>query len=168
MHKSHDALLELDLRIRLVVQHPYYDNIHLTGHRDKYTAIHNLLQAGVTIVENLGITNTEETPKDIIRLLQFISQKLTTTNPTHDTKAIEKHLDTLSQQIESLTKVIPPPNQNRIVHCGEWCPSAFNSFELPSWMLYQDVQLLWDSGLVRGESGYSLQSVSSILAGDVV
>jgi hypothetical protein len=40
--------------------------------------------------------------------------------------------------------------------CGEWCPSAFNSFELPSWMLYQDVQLLWDSGLVRGESGYSL------------
>jgi hypothetical protein len=41
-------------------------------------------------------------------------------------------------------------------HCGERCPSAFNSFELPSWMLYQDVQLLWDSGLVRGESGYSL------------
>jgi hypothetical protein len=40
--------------------------------------------------------------------------------------------------------------------CGEWYPSAFNSFELPSWMLYQDVQLLWDSGLVRGESGYSL------------
>jgi hypothetical protein len=40
--------------------------------------------------------------------------------------------------------------------CGEWCPSAFNSFELPSWMLYQDVQLPWDSGLVRGESGYSL------------
>jgi hypothetical protein len=41
-------------------------------------------------------------------------------------------------------------------HCGERCPSAFNSFELPSWMLYQDVQLLWDSGLVRGESSYSL------------
>jgi hypothetical protein len=40
--------------------------------------------------------------------------------------------------------------------CGEWCPSAFNSFELPSWMLYQDVPLLWDSGLGRGESGYSL------------
>jgi hypothetical protein len=40
--------------------------------------------------------------------------------------------------------------------CGELCPSVFNSFELPSWMLYQDVQLLWDSGLVRGESGYSL------------
>jgi hypothetical protein len=40
--------------------------------------------------------------------------------------------------------------------CGQRCPSAFNSFELPSWMLYQDVQLLWDSGLVRGESGYSL------------
>jgi hypothetical protein len=40
--------------------------------------------------------------------------------------------------------------------CGEWCPSAFNSFELPSWMLYQDVQLLWDSGLGRGESGYLL------------
>jgi hypothetical protein len=38
--------------------------------------------------------------------------------------------------------------------CGEWCPSAFNSFELPSWMLYQDIQLLWDSGLVRGESSY--------------
>jgi hypothetical protein len=33
-------------------------------------------------------------------------------------------------------------------HCGKWCPSAFNSLELPSWMLYQDVQLLWDSGLV--------------------
>jgi hypothetical protein len=41
-------------------------------------------------------------------------------------------------------------------HCGERCPSAFNSFELPSWMLYQDVQLLWDSGLVRGESDYLL------------
>jgi hypothetical protein len=40
--------------------------------------------------------------------------------------------------------------------CGERCPSAFNSFELPSWVLYQDIQLLWDSGLVRGESGYSL------------
>jgi hypothetical protein len=38
----------------------------------------------------------------------------------------------------------------------QWCPSAFNSFKLPSWMLYQDVQLLWDSGLMRGESGYSL------------
>jgi hypothetical protein len=48
--------------------------------------------------------------------------------------------------------------------CGEWCPSAFNSFELPSWMLYQDVRLLWDSGLGRGESSYS----SSILVGDVV
>jgi hypothetical protein len=41
-------------------------------------------------------------------------------------------------------------------HCGGQCPSAFNSFELPSWMLYQDVQLLWDPGLGRGESGYSL------------
>jgi hypothetical protein len=40
--------------------------------------------------------------------------------------------------------------------CGEWCPSAFKIFELPSWMLYQAVQLLQDSGLVRGESGYSL------------
>jgi hypothetical protein len=40
--------------------------------------------------------------------------------------------------------------------CGERCPSAFNSFELPSWMLYQDVQLLWDSGLVEGESSYLL------------
>jgi hypothetical protein len=43
-----------------------------------------------------------------------------------------------------------------IQQCGERCPSAFNSFELPSWMLYQDVQLLWDSGLVRGESSYLL------------
>jgi hypothetical protein len=34
------------------------------------------------------------------------------------------------------------------LQCGKLCPSAFNSFELPSWMLYQDVQLLWDSGLV--------------------
>jgi hypothetical protein len=32
--------------------------------------------------------------------------------------------------------------------CSVRCPSAFNSFELPSWMLYQDVQLLRDSGLV--------------------
>jgi hypothetical protein len=32
--------------------------------------------------------------------------------------------------------------------CSVRCPSAFNSFELPSWMLYQDVQLLQDSGLV--------------------
>jgi hypothetical protein len=43
-----------------------------------------------------------------------------------------------------------------VCRCGERCPSAFNSFELPSWMLYQDVQLLWDSGLGRGESSYSL------------
>jgi hypothetical protein len=42
------------------------------------------------------------------------------------------------------------------VWCGEQCPSAFNSFELPSWMLYQDIQLLLDSGLMRGESGYLL------------
>jgi hypothetical protein len=48
------------------------------------------------------------------------------------------------------------PGFSHHVCCGEWHPSAFNSFELPSWMLYQDVQLLWDSGLVRGESGYSL------------
>jgi hypothetical protein len=48
------------------------------------------------------------------------------------------------------------PEKFRIERCGERCPSAFNSFELPSWMLYQDIQLLWDSGLVRGESGYSL------------
>jgi hypothetical protein len=48
------------------------------------------------------------------------------------------------------------PGMHRFVRCGERCPSAFNSFELPSCMLYQDVQLLWDSGLVRGESGYSL------------
>jgi hypothetical protein len=82
-------------------------------HRDKYKAIHNLLQAGVTIVENLGITNTEETPKDVILLLQFISHKLTTTDPTHDTKAIEKCLDTLSQQIESLTKAIPLPPRTK-------------------------------------------------------
>jgi hypothetical protein len=34
------------------------------------------------------------------------------------------------------------------MQCGERCPSAFNSFELPSWMLYQADQLLWDSGLV--------------------
>jgi hypothetical protein len=52
--------------------------------------------------------------------------------------------------------------------CGEWCPSAFNSFELSSWMLYQDVQLLWDSRLGRGESSDSLYSASLILAGDVV
>jgi hypothetical protein len=45
---------------------------------------------------------------------------------------------------------------NFYYRCGEWCPSAFKSFELPSWMLYQAVQLLWDSGLLRGESGYSL------------
>jgi hypothetical protein len=34
--------------------------------------------------------------------------------------------------------------------------TVVNGVLLPSWMLYQDVQLLWDSGLVRGESGYSL------------
>jgi hypothetical protein len=49
-----------------------------------------------------------------------------------------------------------PVQHSRVWRCGERCPSAFNSFELPSWMLYQDVQLLWDSRLVRGESGYSL------------
>jgi type II secretory pathway component PulF len=95
------------------------DQTHITtistspNHRDKYREICNLLQAGVTIVENLGITNPEETPKDIIQLLQFISQKLTTTNPTHDMKATEKHLDTLSQQIESLTKAIPPQTKTK-------------------------------------------------------
>jgi hypothetical protein len=39
----------------------------------KYKTICNLLQAGVTIIETLDITNPEETPKDIILLLQFIS-----------------------------------------------------------------------------------------------
>jgi hypothetical protein len=48
------------------------------------------------------------------------------------------------------------PGFSHHTRCGEQCPSAFNSFELPSWMLYQDVQLLWDSGLSRGESSYSL------------
>jgi hypothetical protein len=52
--------------------------------------------------------------------------------------------------------MLHPVNPHHFVRCGERCPSAFNSFELPSWMLYQDIQLLWDSGLVRGESGYSL------------
>jgi hypothetical protein len=73
-------------------------------------------------------------------------------------KLPESHgYDAIMCVVDSLTKC-----------CGERCPSAFNSFELPSWVLYQDVQLLWDSGLVRGESGYSLWSLSSILAGDVV
>jgi hypothetical protein len=40
-----------------------------------------------------------------------------------------------------------------VQQCGEQCTSAFESFELPSWMLYQAVQLLQDSGLGRGESG---------------
>jgi hypothetical protein len=43
-----------------------------------------------------------------------------------------------------------------------------NSFEIPSWMLYQDVQLLQDYGLGRGESGSLLWSASSILVGDVI
>jgi hypothetical protein len=39
---------------------------------------------------------------------------------------------------------------------GVLLPSIALKFGLPSWILYQDIQLLWDSGLVRGESGYSL------------
>jgi hypothetical protein len=31
--------------------------------------------------------------------------------------------------------------------CSEWCPSAFENFELHSCILYQAVQLLQDSGL---------------------
>jgi hypothetical protein len=68
-----------------------------------------------------------------------------------------KHLSTQQTPFMVDTRRHPrmgfEPQQPR---CREWCPSAINSFELPSWMLYQDVQLLWDSGLVRGESGYSL------------
>jgi hypothetical protein len=64
--------------------------------------------------------------------------------------------DYIHMGIMRLTPAICSDSAPIVLWCGEWCPSAFNSFELPSWMLYQDVQLLWDSGLVRGESGYSL------------
>jgi hypothetical protein len=64
-------------------------------------------------------------------------------------ETLNKFLMVMSN-IEVAKSVAPPP------WCGERCPSAFNSSEPPSWMLYQDVQLLWDSGLVRGESGYLL------------
>jgi hypothetical protein len=43
-----------------------------------------------------------------------------------------------------------------LIWCSVQFPFTFESFELPSWMVYQAVQLLWDSGLGRGESGYSL------------
>jgi hypothetical protein len=84
--------------------------INSPSHGDKYAKICNILQAGATALETTDISDPEETPKNIISLINLISQKLTTINPLQDIKTIKKHLDTLSQKIESLTKALAPPD----------------------------------------------------------
>jgi hypothetical protein len=63
--------------------HPTTDQTHTLerlnspSQADKYTTIQNILQAGVAALETIDNPNTENTPKDVISLIKFISHKLT-------------------------------------------------------------------------------------------
>jgi hypothetical protein len=108
-------------------QHPTTDQTHTTerlnfpSQVDKYTTIRNILQAGVTALETIDDPNLENTPKDVISLIKFISHKLTTNEHNQDTKTIENCLEHLNQKIDHLTKTLTPTihNNNIIVpqHC---------------------------------------------------
>jgi hypothetical protein len=79
---------------------------------DKFTTIHNILQAGVAALETIDNPNPEDTPKDVISLIKFISHKLITNEHNQDTKTIENRLEHLDQKIDHLTKTLTPPNPN--------------------------------------------------------
>jgi hypothetical protein len=105
-------------QFRYQQQPPTTDQTHIPeslnspSYGDKYTTIHSILQMGVAALETLDNPNLEETPKDIISLIKFISHKLITIEHKQDMKTFEHHLDHLSQKIESLTKALIPPDQN--------------------------------------------------------
>jgi hypothetical protein len=102
-------------QIRDQQQPPTTDQTHIPeslnspSYGDKYATIHNILQVGATALETLDNPNLEETQKDVISLIKFISHKLITIEHKQDKK---HHLDHLSQKIESLTKALMPPDQN--------------------------------------------------------
>jgi hypothetical protein len=79
---------------------------------DKYTTIQNILQAGVAALETIDNPNTENTPKDVILLIKFISHKLTNNEHNQDTKTIENHLEHLNQKIDHLTRTLTPTTHN--------------------------------------------------------
>jgi hypothetical protein len=78
---------------------------------DKYTTIHNILQVGVAALETIENPNLEDTPKDVISLIKFISHKPTTIEHKQDVKTIENCLEHLNH----LTKTLIPPDQNHNV-----------------------------------------------------
>jgi hypothetical protein len=80
---------------------------------DKYTTIHNILQAGVAALETIENPKLEDIPKDIIALIKLLSHKLTITEHNQDVKTIENHLELLNQNIDNLTKTITPLNHNQ-------------------------------------------------------
>jgi hypothetical protein len=88
------------------------ESLNSLRYGDKYTTICNSLQAGAVALETLDNPNLEETPKDIISLIEFIYHKLITIEHKQDMKTFEHCLDHLSQKIESLTKAPMPPDQN--------------------------------------------------------
>jgi hypothetical protein len=79
---------------------------------NKYTTIHNILQAGAAALEMLDIPELEDTLKVVISLIEFLSHKLITIEHKQDTKTFEQHLDHLSQKIDHLTKTLLPLDQN--------------------------------------------------------
>jgi hypothetical protein len=82
---------------------------------DKYSTIRNILQAGVGALETIENPKPEDTPKDVIALINLLSHKLTITKHNQDVKTIENHLELLNYKIDNLTKTITPPNHNQNV-----------------------------------------------------
>jgi hypothetical protein len=82
---------------------------------DKYSTIRNILQAGVVALETIENPKPEDTPKDVIALINLLSHKLTITKHNQDVKTIENHLELLNCKINNLTKTITPPNHNQNV-----------------------------------------------------
>jgi hypothetical protein len=84
------------------------ERLNSPSQADKYTTIHNILQVGVAALETIDSPNLEDTPKDVISLIKFISHKLTTSEHNQDTKTIENRLEHLNQKIDHLTKPSHP------------------------------------------------------------
>jgi hypothetical protein len=97
------------------------ESLDSPSYGDKYTTICNILQAGATAFEMLDIPNPEDTLKDIISLIKFISHKLITIEHKQDTKTFEQCLDHLSQKIDHLTKTLLPLDQNYKIIVPQHC-----------------------------------------------
>jgi hypothetical protein len=85
---------------------------------DKYTTIHNILQAGIMAMKTIENLKLEDTPKDITTLIKILSHKLTTTKLKQDTITIENQIEHLNQKIDHLTKTLTNPYQiqNAAIH----------------------------------------------------